>query len=256
MDETRFDRTLKTLAESGGRRDAVRSLGSAGMALLAALGFAADAEGMRGRRRRVRNLRERRNRDHLRSADRKARREEAVTIDSPPSDTGTDEDAPSDESIQVDPLQAERKSKQGKSGKTGATGPTGPRGLPGGPTGPAGARSNVTGPTGPSGPTGPTGPRSIVTGPTGPTGRFSVIGEFQPTPRSFTVNDGSSNIGEAACPDGQHPISGGATTTNPKCFIAQSWRVDAVKNGSWKVQVTCPTGAGGASVTPFVVCIS
>jgi hypothetical protein len=253
MDETRFYRALKALAESAGRRDAMRSLGAAGMALLAVLGLAADAEGKRARRRRMRKLRERRSRDHRGAADRQARREEAVTIDLPAGDAGTDEAAPSEQSAQVDPLQIEKNGKKGKSGKSGPTGPTGPRGLPGGPTGPAGARSTVTGPTGPSG---PTGPRSIVTGPTGPTGRFSLIGEHEPTPSSFTVNDGSSKIGEAACPEGQHPISGGATSTNPKCFIAQSWRADSISNGSWKVQVTCPTGAGGASVTPFVVCIS
>jgi hypothetical protein len=39
MNETRFDQSVKVLANAAGRRDALRSLGVAGMALLAAFGF-------------------------------------------------------------------------------------------------------------------------------------------------------------------------------------------------------------------------
>ena len=38
MDGTRFGRHLKSIAEMSGRRDALRSLSAAGMAMLAALG--------------------------------------------------------------------------------------------------------------------------------------------------------------------------------------------------------------------------
>jgi len=45
MDETRFDQALKALASSTGRRDAVRSLGSAGIVFLAVLGLSNAADG-------------------------------------------------------------------------------------------------------------------------------------------------------------------------------------------------------------------
>jgi hypothetical protein len=49
MDETKFDRSLKTIAEFTGRRDALRSLGAAGMAALATLGIASgEAKKNRG----------------------------------------------------------------------------------------------------------------------------------------------------------------------------------------------------------------
>ena len=40
MEESRFDRSVKALAAGADRRDALRSLGTAAMALLAAIGLA------------------------------------------------------------------------------------------------------------------------------------------------------------------------------------------------------------------------
>jgi hypothetical protein len=54
MEETRFDRSLQAIADLSGRRDALRSLGAAGMGLLATLGLASgsgEAKGQQSKRR-------------------------------------------------------------------------------------------------------------------------------------------------------------------------------------------------------------
>jgi hypothetical protein len=69
----------------------------------------------------------------------------------------------------------------------------------------------------------------------------------------FTVEDGESNDGFADCPNSGTAISGGMTQTNTKCFLAQSNRAD---DELWGFTVTCPTGAGSTTVTPFAICLS
>jgi hypothetical protein len=130
MDETRIDDTAPALAGSAGRRDALRTLGAASMAVLAASSLA-DAGDAKKKKKKG-------------GGDKKKN----VT--------------------QAEKNKGGGKSKPGPTGPTGptgpagggtgagATGPTGPAGLSG-PTGPAGAASQVTGPTGPKGATGPAG---------------------------------------------------------------------------------------------------
>jgi hypothetical protein len=124
MNPTRFDQSLQLLAGATGRRDAVRSLGAIGTALLAALGLrGAQAKNNHG---------------------------------------GGGKGGGGNN--QKDRAQAERKrkgkKKPGSPGPTGPTGPTGPANGPAGnqgptgPTGPAGA----DGQAGQPGATGPTGP--------------------------------------------------------------------------------------------------
>jgi hypothetical protein len=51
MDETRIDKAMKFLAQTAGRRDALRSLGAVGMAVLAGLGlFGATEPALAGKR--------------------------------------------------------------------------------------------------------------------------------------------------------------------------------------------------------------
>jgi hypothetical protein len=132
MDATRFDESVKGLVDATDRRDALRSLGAAGMALLAALGLNSAAAkkntgggkgGGKGRHRKNR----RKNRANRRGKEGQERQATA-------------------------PLTAEK----GPPGGLPAplVGPTGPTG----PAGPQGA----AGPAGPKGDTGPVGPASAV----------------------------------------------------------------------------------------------
>ena len=140
MDETRFNATVKVLADATDRRYALRVVGAAGMALLAALGLSDVAAKKRGggggkgggKKQRNHN----RNRDrNKRAQDQQEQAPVSVEI-GPPGGLPT-------------PLQ-------------GPTGPTGPTGL----RGDTGAASTAPGPTGATGPMGPAGP----VGPTGPAG--------------------------------------------------------------------------------------
>lgn len=145
MDTNRFDQSLQLFAGATGRRDAVRSLGVIGTALLAALGLssaqAKNNHGGGGKRR---------------------------------GGKGGGDGAPD----AARAVQAERKRKGKK--KPGPAGPTGPTG----PTGPANGPPGSQGPTGPTGPAGADGQAGApgATGPTGPqmslvtlSGQFSDV---------------------------------------------------------------------------------
>lgn len=126
MDESRFDRSLQAVAGSAGRRDALRTIGAASMAVLAATSLADAGDAKRKNKGGGNNQK---NRAH---AEKKGK----------------------------------GKSKPGPTGPTGPTGPAGGgTGAgstgPTGPTGPTGAASQVTGPAGASGSTGPTGPAGL-----------------------------------------------------------------------------------------------
>jgi hypothetical protein len=113
MDETRFDQSLNSYAGFAGRRDALRSLGSAGMALLAAIGLTTGGEAKKNKHRDGKN----KNDKNRTQAERKG-----------------------------------GGGGKGKPGPTGPTGPTGPAGGgtgagvtgPTGPTGPAGPAGSST----------------------------------------------------------------------------------------------------------------
>jgi hypothetical protein len=120
MDQPLFDEATQPLADATDRRNALRSLGAAGVGLLAALGLAEVGEAKEGKdgRRKGRNHKAKRNQ-------RASGRNAPVSAQ-----VGPPDGLPA-------PLQ-------------GPTGPTGP-------TGPAGADSQVAGPTGPTGAAGSPG---------------------------------------------------------------------------------------------------
>lgn len=138
MDETRWERSMKAIADHSGRRDALRSLGVAGMALLAALGLADGGE--------AKKKHDRRGNDHKNQS--RAAKKGGGGGGKRGSTGPTGPTGPAGGGAGV-----------GATGPTGPTGPTGVSGSPGatGPTGPAGAGSQVTGPTGATGPTGSAG---------------------------------------------------------------------------------------------------
>lgn len=181
MDETRFDESVKDLVSATDRRDALRSLGAAGMAFMAALGLNGAAAkkhngggSKRGKGRQTKNQRKNRNQADL----------EQAPAASP---NGA--------------VQAEK-----EDNKVGPTGPPGP-------TGATGANSNVPGPTGPTGPAGPTGATSTVTGPTGPQGATGPASTSIETAFDLLFNPPGTFIGVAAfCPIGSKLLGGGFDT--------------------------------------------
>jgi hypothetical protein len=137
MDQTRFDQSLNVLADSTGRRDAVRALGAIGTALLAALGLAngsaADKQHTSGgqggghshknrsthsNRNRNRNRHQHRNRGN---AGRNGG-EDTANDDAQGGPTGASGPAGPDNALQADRT---RKTKRGPTGPTGPTGPAG-----------------------------------------------------------------------------------------------------------------------------------
>ncbi len=124
MDASRFDRSVKAVAAGAGRRDALRSLGTATMALLAALGLADTAAV------------EKHSKGNKKTKD--FRRG-----DRPSGRVGAEK---------------KKKAKPGPPGPTGPAGSTGPTGGGDSATGPAGP----SGPTGPTGLRGPTGSASPI----------------------------------------------------------------------------------------------
>jgi hypothetical protein len=144
----------KALSGSSGRRDALRSVGAAGAALLAALGLR-DAAAKKGNGGGEGRHRKNRKKNRPRQADKS----------SPASPAPAPSEA--DESVQA---QANDK----KLGPTGPTGPTGADGAQGEP-GPQGAQGEPGG-SGPAGPQGEPGAASTVPGPTGATGPAGPAG--------------------------------------------------------------------------------
>jgi hypothetical protein len=131
MDETQFDESPRVLSEPARRRDALRSISAAGMALLAAIGLTQGGE-----------AKKKKNNDGGNNHKNRAQAEKKKGGKSKPGPTGpTGPTGPA-----------------GGGTGAGATGPTGPTG----PTGSAGAASQVTGPTGRTGGTGPAGPAGAI----------------------------------------------------------------------------------------------
>jgi hypothetical protein len=178
MDESRFDQSLKTLVSATGRRNAVRSLGAAGLAFLAALGLAdaAAAErtrnGDRGDRGKGGGTNRNRNRNknrgrHANNSQPQGPKEVLSVGPTGPNENGDPGDDTPVGSQNLDGNVQARKKGKGKR-KRGPTGPTGP-------TGPAGGGSGSQGATGPTGPSGPPGDNGD-TGPTGATGAAGTSG--------------------------------------------------------------------------------
>jgi hypothetical protein len=135
MEETQFDQSVKVLANAAGRRDALRSLGAAGMALLTALGVTdaaarkhsdgADTGGGNRKhnnkdRRRTRNGNQTQHGNDPRHRSQDSEGEE--TLDGPAGPEGVIRLAGAGDGGQQ--IQAEGKRKK----KRGPTGPTGPAG--------------------------------------------------------------------------------------------------------------------------------
>jgi hypothetical protein len=226
MDETRLEQVEPpSHATTGlaGRRDALRSLSAAGMALLATIGLTHGGEAKN------------KNKNHGGGNDRK--------------DRG-----------QAERRGGGGKSKPGPTGPTGPTGPAGGGTGAGstGPTGPTGARG-ITGNTGSMGPAGPAGAASQVTGPTGRMGPTGATGPSAPTPTisvvagaTFIVNSGSFNGGTATCPAGTTAIAGSVHPNNDQCFITSFERFSAQ---IYQFGVRCPSGQSTIATTN-AVCIA
>jgi hypothetical protein len=250
--------SLKELAGAAGRREALRTLGAAGLGLLAALGLNTTAakknkdgggqDGGKGR-----NKKNRKKNRPLRTGNQRP----AGPDGTPPEATGA--------------VQAQANDK--KIGPTGPTGPTGPQGevgaqgdpgTPGGvgstgPAGPAGADSQVPGPTGPEGPQGTQGPQGIPgpagsQGPQGATGPAGAQLEIQSIfgPEIF-VPVGGEMTGEAICSPGR-AIAGGYRIDDSRCTALFNHKDpgDAV---SWVVRVGCPPGVA-TTFRAQVVCVT
>jgi hypothetical protein len=129
VDESRFNQSLPRIAGPAGRRDALRALSAAGMALLVTLGLADGGEARKHRRR-----------------------------------DGKHHDK---NGAQAEGKKDGGKGKPGPTGPTGPTGPAGGGTSAGatGPTGPAGPQGlqGSQGVAGPAGPQGPAGPRATFT---------------------------------------------------------------------------------------------
>lgn len=173
MDESRFDDSVKVLAESTGRRAALRSFGATGMALLVTLGLADAAAKNKGNTGGGKGGGKGRGKNHRKDgAKRSAKQPAGPQTPASEGDGG---------------VQAEKNDK--KDGPTGPIGPTGPQGE-------TGAASTVPGPAGGSGPTGPTG----AAGSLGSTGA--------PGPTGATGPAGTSGSATATIPDFQNFTSG------------------------------------------------
>jgi hypothetical protein len=254
MDETRFDRSVKVLAGAADRRDALRSLGAAGMALLAALGLG-DAS---AKRHDTRGGKGGSIKHQLKNRSRKRNR--GRTQPQGPSD-----DAPEaireEAAQQRGAVQAERKRK-GKT-KRGPTGPTGP-------TGPANSSPGSQGETGPTGPTGDTGP----TGPTGATGQDGQDGATGPAgpPLTFVFPPGSDRsavlgatvgsevVSIAECGTGGVPINcswtyhGAASDFAQTTTQVRSITFEGVQSCQAILRRTATVSNAGGQISVYAIC--
>jgi hypothetical protein len=238
MDETQFDASVQSLTDATDRRDALRSLGVAGMAALTALGISdvvakkkSNGGGKSGGKKKpTRN----RNRDGKQKAQGQHQRAPVSAEVGPPGGLPT-------------PLQ----------GPTGPTGPTGPQGD----TGAAGApgATGDTGPTGPTGSKGDTGDQGAAgaqgaTGPTGPAGAPSLSRiKFGPS------ESGAGDIASTAeCDPGWHAVGGGfGTALTPFASVLgfESLPVPTVDGGvatGWRVRVV---SQAGIILQAYAICV-
>jgi hypothetical protein len=265
MDETHFDESVKLLTSAAGRREAISSLGAAGIALLAALGLNGAAaknknQSNDGGGKGVGTGRH----------SKKQRRRRTKGNDTPGQD-GRQQEADKTNPTANGAVDAEGIGLLRKVGPTGPTGPTGATGDRGEP-GPQGLQG-APGDTGPAGPQGDTGAASTVPGPTGDTGAAGAAGEqgppgpagpqgpqgspgptfsiFEVVGPSTFVGAGEINSGVAQCPTGLRTIAGGYLNVNPSCSV-----VDSVRQGNrWLVRVSCPAGIP-TTFQALAVCVS
>jgi hypothetical protein len=224
MDQPHGDAITSFAADETPRRDAMRTLGALGAALLGMLGLGAAAEAKGNGKGKNHNRHK-----HQASSDKKKKR---------------------------------KPSKPGPTGPTGPTGPAGTGSGDPGPTGPTGEAGSAgsTGPTGPTGgagaagaagATGPTGP----TGETGPTGPFSLAG-LHVTNRLGVhglTDSGSSSSSFAECEEGELLIGGSyGISTVEGCGVSNS---EITPDGKWVVIVKCEPGFS-AGFLPQAHCLS
>lgn len=222
-DQHRFEQSLQALANPAARRDALRSLSAAGLALLAALGLTGGSEAKKNHG----GGNKHKNRTH---AEKKGKGKSKPGPTGPTGPTGP----------------------AGGGTGAGATGPTGPQGSSGN-TGPAGAAGSagVTGPAGPEGSTGPAGAASQVTGPTGATGPAGSPGTISVTTHesaSFFVASNTSADGFAQCDAGAMVVGGGVNSPSAfdvRCGVVLS---RAFGDSVWGVTMYCPSEASGTFV--------
>jgi hypothetical protein len=90
-----------------------------------------------------------------------------------------------------------------------------------------------------------------VTGPTGPAGGLATITVEEG--EAFLVSDAGQNVGIATCTTGA-AIAGGVMNGNSEsCVMVDSYWLNATQ---WAVTMGCPSGSGGGTMIPQVVCIA
>jgi hypothetical protein len=219
MDETRVDQSRQTLGAASGRRDALRSLSAAGMALLVTLGLADGSEAKKKKGGNTNNnANQERHKNHGHKRKKGERGAAGPTGPTGPAGGGTG------------------------AGETGPTGPTGSQGETGdtGPEGPAGPASQVTGPTGATGETGPAGPAGA-----------SSLSVIRQGPEAF--GEGSLES-LASCNPGEHAVGGGAQyqSIGGFTYIGPSPDLDGETPTGWLISTG---GSPNALVRAWVVCV-
>jgi hypothetical protein len=179
MDEIDRDYPLPLSSPLTVRREALRSVSAAGLALLAALGLVDAGEANQKRKHAHKQQHRQKGSDH-RHGQKGQRGAIGPTGPTGPAGGGT-------------------------GGETGPTGPTGPHGATGdtGPEGPAGTGSQVTGPTGPTGARGETGPQG------------EPGANLRPVIRIGNSSEGPDPLlSDALCLPGEVAVGGGASMSN------------------------------------------
>ncbi len=246
-------RPLALLLGAAGRRDAVRSLGAAGLAALALLGLGDVAARSKGEAERRKDPGQDGSRSRNGKRSRRAGKprppaaatgdvQEPVTapIVNPP-----DTDAEPGAEAPAGGVEAERK-KPGPRGAIGPTGPTGPQGDlgPTGPRGETGSRGELGSPgrTGPTGPTGPS-PASVI--------RYGDAD-------AKTAAHSASSF--ADCNAGEHATGGGfsvsvdATTSITALSSVPAGSLGEEPPTRWFASVATQT-PGSKSIQAYAVCV-
>ncbi|MGH2618840.1 MAG: hypothetical protein ACRDJC_26730 [Thermomicrobiales bacterium] len=270
MESFRFDESVKVLAEATDRRDALRSLGAAGMALLAALGLNGATA-----REKTKGGGKNGGKDHHRKHQRKNRAKGGRNQRQADPEQVPDNAAPdANGAVEAEGIGLFRK--VGPTGPTGPAGPKGDTGAPGtaGAQGPAGSPGEQ-GPTGPQGdtgdagtpgtpgndgPTGPTGPGGVpgAAGSSGATGPIGPAGSSPPgVVRSGISRAPGSPPSIADCAPGEHAVGGGFITLGvdfsdvlslrsiprPQAGVPTAWEAGLIGGGA------------GGRIEAYVICV-
>lgn len=240
MDENRFERSMKAIADLSGRRDALRTLGGAGLGLFTALGLSeyGAAKGNMGNNSRRRNDARRRKR----KAQQQAQDRPADQVQEQPEAALAAPTGPADEKGPLGDF-IKKLGPTGPAGMAGPTGPTGPQSA----AGPAGV-PGVAGPAGPAGDPGPTGPAGSAAA-----SITRVFGEGRLCLPEVGTSAGGYVCAFAECPPGSMATGGGFNSDGPGDFRQYTAFSSVGSNNSWHVCARC---AEGVRIYAQVVCLA